>query len=219
MDAVKVLEFLHDAQKSRWLAQVDAIHEAGLFCKWMTSMHPDKLSCDMSGGFLHGSYNLNQKVVFSDGTTWLLRLPLVGHVADAHADEKIAMEVEVLKLIHEKTDIPVAEVKAWGRAADSPLGLGPFIVEDFLEGESLSDHFRIAKDQRLLRKDVDNSKLEPVYRQLARFSVQLFQLDFDSIGSVPTTVTKFTPWPRPLTFKVHDILQTGGVDTFGRSSW
>ncbi len=220
MDSAEPLEFLSDAQRNRWLDKVVEARNTGLFCQWMTDIHPSRLSCHLAPGSFNGSYNLNQKVVFSDGSTWLIRLPLVGQIADAYADEKIAMEVEVLKLIREKTDIPVAEVRAWGPAADNPLGLGPFIIEDFLEGESLAEYFMAEERKRgLLREDVGEAELEPVYRQLARFGIQLFQLNFDSISSLPTPVTKFTSWRRPLTFKAHDILQTGGVNTFGRSVW
>ncbi|KXL43490.1 MAG: hypothetical protein FE78DRAFT_33491 [Acidomyces sp. 'richmondensis'] len=45
--------------------------------------------------------------------------------------------------------------------------------------------------------------------------IQLFQIDFPVLGSLPTAVTGFNAPVRPLTFKAYDILQTGGVDTFG----
>lgn len=41
--------------------------------------------------------------------------------------------------------------------------------------------------------------------------------DFPRIGSLPTPTTGFPSPPRPLTWKVHDIIQNGGVDTFGMS--
>jgi hypothetical protein len=53
---------------------------------------------------------------------WLLRLPRVGALCEDYANEKIAIEVEVLSLIREQTSIPVPVVYPWGLAADSPLG-------------------------------------------------------------------------------------------------
>lgn len=56
-----------------------------------------------------------------------------------------------------------------------------------------------------------------VYRQMANFLLQLFQLDFDRIGSL-SLIEDEAQRPtasRPLTFKAHCILQNGGVDTFG----
>lgn len=75
MDDVRFLDSLRNAEIDRWVEQVVEARQAGHFCKWMTDVHPDHLSCQMEGDFLHGSFNLNQKVVFSDGTAWLLRLP------------------------------------------------------------------------------------------------------------------------------------------------
>jgi len=91
---------------------------------------------------------------------------------------------------------------------------------DFMNGVSLSE---ILKDPnaepptRLMRGDISDSDIEFIYRQLANFLLQLFQLDFDRIGSLPSPEAE-APSPlsiRPLTFKVHAILQNGGVDTFG----
>lgn len=63
-----------------------------------------------------------------------------------------------------------------------------------------------------MREDISDFNMEKIYRQLASFLLQLFKLDFDRIGSLPS------PYPetqgsstlaRPLTFKVHTILQNG----------
>jgi hypothetical protein len=68
-----------------------------------------------------------------------------------------------------------------------------------------------------MREDISNEDIEAVYRQFANFLLQLFKLDFDRIGSLPSpTAEAESPiLIRPLTFKAHTILQNGGVDTFG----
>lgn len=128
------------------------------------------------------------------------------------------MEVEVMSLIREKTTIPVPQIKAWGLAASNPLGLGPFIIMDFIEGVSLNrllkDHDAEA-DTRLIKEDINDDDIEFIYRQFANFLLQLFKLNFDRIGSLPSPKTQFPVSIRPMTFKVHDIMQTGGVNTFG----
>jgi hypothetical protein len=54
---------------------------------------------------------------------------------------------------------------------------------------------------------------------LANFLLQLFKLDFDRIGSLPSPQTESQSQsptlPRPLTFKAQSILHDGGVVTFG----
>jgi aminoglycoside phosphotransferase (APT) family kinase protein len=141
-------------------------------------------------------------------------------VSDDYANEKVAMEVTALRLIYDRTTIPVPRVQAWGLAAENPLALGPFIIMDFINGVSLSDLLKDPNAEcptRLVREDIGDSDLEIINRQLANFLLQLYKIDFDKMGSLP--------WPkdkpqndipaRPLTFKAHCILQNGGVNTFG----
>ncbi|PLB47162.1 hypothetical protein P170DRAFT_448837 [Aspergillus steynii IBT 23096] len=153
---------------------------SGQICSWVTGFHPDSHPSRLDGGFMNGSYNVCQKFVFDDGTIWILRLPRARSVAPEYADEKVAMEVEALRLIREKTSIPVPEVYAWGLARENTLGLGPFILMSFINGICLND---------------------------------LFNIDFDHIGSLPMPTTNFPAPKRPLTWKMHEILRVGGVST------
>ncbi|KAK0621402.1 hypothetical protein B0T17DRAFT_591296 [Bombardia bombarda] len=157
--------------------------------KGRATLHPDRLPCSLDGGFLHGAYNLCQKFTFSDNAT----------------------------LIRERTSIPVPTIYSWGVAADNPLGLGAFILMSFIKGTSINRLLRdseAAVDTRLMREDISDRDVESLFRQMADFQLQLFELDFDRIGSLPTPNTGFSVQIRPLTWKVHDIIQTGGVNTF-----
>ncbi|KAH8706883.1 hypothetical protein GQ44DRAFT_743463 [Phaeosphaeriaceae sp. PMI808] len=214
----KRTDLIHEVQKNVWVERVNATRVDGRMCSWVTTLHPDRLSCQLDGGFLHGSYNLCQKFIFSDNATWLLRFPRVGAICEDYADEKIAMEVEVLSLIRERTSISVPTVYSWGLAADNPLGLGAFILMEFIEGTSVNRLLKdpnAALDTRLVREDISDNDIEFLFRQITCFQLQLFELNFDRIGSLPTLKTGFSAPIRPLTWKVHDIIQTGGVNTFG----
>lgn len=151
----------------------------------------------------------------------MVRFPRVGKVHDdEYADEKVAIEVRALSLIRKRTTIPVPEIQAWGSAADNSLGLGAFIMMDFVNGVCLNDLLtdpNEAEPTRLLREDISDGDIEVIYRQFANFLLQLFSLDFDSIGSLPSPEAEpESPMPkRPLTYKAHDILHNGGVDVFG----
>ncbi|KAF1361312.1 hypothetical protein EJ07DRAFT_164389 [Lizonia empirigonia] len=172
------------------------------------------------GTFYYGAFNAGLKMVFPNGTAWMVRFPRVGKVHDCYADEKVAMEVKALSLIREGTTIPVPKVHAWGFAAGNPLGLGPFIIMDFVDGVSLNDLLKdpnAERSTRLMREDIDDKDVEFIYRQCANSLLQLFKLDFDQIGSLPSPRAEAeSPLSmRPLTFKAHSILQSGGVNTFG----
>lgn len=158
-------------------------------------------------------------MVFSNGTAWMVRFPRVGMVCDDYMDEKVAMEVTALRFIHDRTTIPVPKVWTWGPAASNALGLGPFIMMDFINGVSLSGLLQDSNSEpsRVMREDISDSDIEFIYRQMANFMLQLFKLDLDRIGSLPSPQAEAespTP-PRPLTFNSHSILQNGGVETFG----
>lgn len=222
MDTNALNDLVQEVRGQLWVDKVNKTHSTGSLCPWVSTFHPEKLTCQLDGTFHHGAFNAGMKMVFSDGTVWMVRFPRGGKVCDDYADEKVAKEVTALRLFRTRTTIPVPRVHAWGLAACNSLDLGPFIMMDYVNGISLSD---ILKDPnaktptRLMREDISDSDIEVIYRQLANFLLQLFQLNFDRIGSLPSpdTGAQSPTTLRPLTFKAHTILQNGGVDTFGMS--
>jgi len=220
MDTNALIDLVHEVQGQLWVDKVNETYRTGRLCQWVSTFHPDKLSCQLDGTFHHGAFNAGMKMVFSDNTAWMVRFPRIGMVCNDYADEKVAKEVTALNLIYNKTKIPVPRVQAWGSTASNLLGLGPFIIMDFIDGINVSDLLKdpnAERPTRLMKEDISNSDIEVIYKQLANFMLQLFELDFERIGSLPSPTAKAqSPMStRPLTFKAHSILQNGGVDTFG----
>lgn len=217
MEYNECLDAIHDVQRQIWFQNLSELCENGKLSDWVSRFHPDQLRCQTGSGskLINGGYNTGQKFVFEDGSAWFLRLVQEGSVCDKLADEKVAMEVETLTYIKKTTDIPVPAIRGWGLAADNPLALGPFIILDFIEGVSLESILKERPDKRLMKKNISDTDIECIYKQFARILLKLFQLNFHHIGSLPTPVTGFQVPIRPLSFKVHDIVQMGGVDTFG----
>ncbi|KOC12916.1 hypothetical protein AFLA70_9g006771 [Aspergillus flavus AF70] len=123
------------------------------------------------------------------------------------------MEVEALHVIREKTSLPVPKVSAWGLARENQLCLGPFKLLNFKNGICLGEVFG-GGSSRLIREDIRDTDIEFVYRQMAHFMFQFYSIDFSQIGSLPTLKTKFPAPGHPLTWKAHEILRVGGVDTW-----
>jgi len=214
METDERLESVQEIQGKRWENRLNASYQSGRLCAWVSSFHPRRLPCQLGSNTLcHGSYNAGLKLTFDDDTTWLLRFPRVGRVHNSYMDEKVATEVAVINLIRNNSSIPVPKIYAWGVAVENPLDLGPYIMMEYIQdGVSLNDLLKDDNGTRLLRDDLSDKEIETLYRQFANFLLQLFKLDFDYIGNLDS----LHPVPsRPLTWKVHDILQTGGVDTFG----
>lgn len=217
MEYNECLDLAHQVQRHVWFQNLSTLRESGKLSDWVSKFHPDQVRCQIDGTtkLINGGYNTGQKFIFEDGSVWFLRLVQKGSVCDELADEKVAMEVETLTYIKENTDIPVPTIRGWGLAADNPFDLGPFIILDFIAGISLESVLKERPDRRLMKDDIDDRDIEYIYKQFARILLQLFQLNFHHIGSLPTPVTRFQVPIRPLSWKAHDILQMGGVDTFG----
>lgn len=155
---------------------------------------------------------------FENGEKWIARFPMVGKVVNA--DEKIEIEVATMNLIRQRTTIPIPEVKAWGLATDNALGIGPFIMMDFVEDISVDDILQ-NPDARIMRQDISERAIEVIFHQTIDFSLQLQKLDFPHIGSLTSKSTAgeggfaATIHSRPVTKKSHDFLLEGGVNVLG----
>jgi hypothetical protein len=107
------------------------------------------------------------KMVFNDSTAWIVRFPRVGMVYNAYTDEKVAKEVEALSLIYDTIVGSVPRIHAWGPAASNLLGLGPYIIIDFINGVSASDVLKdpnAERPTRLIREDISDNDIEIIYR-------------------------------------------------------
>ncbi|OBT61997.1 hypothetical protein VE03_08291 [Pseudogymnoascus sp. 23342-1-I1] len=123
-----------------------------------------------------------------------------------------------MQFIKLKTSIPIPLVIAWGTSDENPLGLGAFIIMDFIEGESLG---RILEERPepehgpTLRSDIDDiddNDLKTIYRQVADILLQLSEHDFSQIGSLSRIDnTHSCATSRPLTLKLNEIESHGGV--------
>ncbi|KAK3366662.1 hypothetical protein B0T24DRAFT_366436 [Lasiosphaeria ovina] len=164
---------------------------------------------------LYGSYNFGIPIAFSNGERWFVRFPLCGKTSAEHLDEKVASEVTALQLLRARTDIPVPEVKAWGLAHENKLGVGPFIMEGFIYGERLEQILSNPddKDSCLLNDKLINGKVETIYKQLARFKLQLFNLDFEHNGSLVGVSSRLQP---PLTMAANMMACLSGANFFAQ---
>jgi len=162
--------------------------------------------------YLKGSFNLALVVKFNDGgPKAVIRFPKPGHTAKNLRDEKVRNEVEVLQLLRNKTTIPVPRVTAWGYTSDSPQRLGPFIIMEYIDGVSLATLLKqptkTEQDEVILATDIDESKLDFVYGQLADYMLQLSELRFGLIGAI-TKLQPFDKWiayGRPLTYNMNEL--------------
>lgn len=163
-----------------------------------------------------GGYNAVFCLEYTDGAAIILRVALPG--VNAFAEEKVRVEVATLRYIERMTSIPVPHVYHWGTAAESPLGLGPFIIMDYIPHKcSLADVLQDTSvedaEQQCLDRNVPRDKLERLYGQVARIMRELSRLEMSRIGSLAYDEDRdaFTVGSRPLTQDMNELVVQSGV--------
>ncbi|KAK3315733.1 phosphotransferase family protein [Apodospora peruviana] len=156
-----------------------------------------------------GGYNIVYRVEYMDGTSVVMRVPIKGLVP--FPDEKVRYEVATIRYVAANTTIPVPRVYGHGNAAENPTGLGPFIIMDWIEHDTnmsraLLDTKRPADWRPILDPDIDQDRLEFLYRQMANILLQLSTLTLPRIGSLVEDGEDVAVGGRPLTMNMADII-------------
>ncbi|KAH1451595.1 hypothetical protein LV164_003357 [Aspergillus fumigatus] len=103
----------------------------------------------------------------------------------------------------------------WGTKEESPLGLGPLIIMEYIDHVmDLSDVLNTPgvaiKDCPILDPNIDEAKLELLYGQFADILLQLSTLRLPRIGSL-AQIDDFT-WEvarRPLSYNANELARLG----------
>ena len=130
------------------------------------------------------------------------------------------------------TSIPIPCVYHWGCTKESPQQLGPFMIEEFIEGENLGDILKKSTDNEadpaILDPAIDEAKLNIVYEQIAGFMLELSRLEFSRIGAISkdTVSGEWTIAEPSLTYDMNEVVGFTGfpanyfttMPSFSRSS-
>ncbi|OKL58762.1 hypothetical protein UA08_05580 [Talaromyces atroroseus] len=127
-------------------------------------------------------------------------------------DEKVHREVITMQFIKIKTKIPVPSIITWGRAADNPLGLGPYIIMEFIDGLPLDEIVRQRTEDYgyTLRSDMEDRELETIFRQVANIYLELSSHNFPHIGAL-SNPSGTEVQPGPLSLEINEIESHGGI--------
>lgn len=165
--------------------------------------------CDPRAGY----YNLIFRMKFEDGGSAIIRFPKPGTVM--FPEEKVRNEVAAIRYIQEHTSIPVPFILHWGTREESPLGLGPFIIMEYIEHKmNLSKALNMpelgVQDRPRLDPNIDDKNLETLYEQFADILLQLHRISFPRIGSLEQ-LDDFTyeVTRRPLSLHMNELVRVG----------
>ncbi|KAL9127442.1 MAG: hypothetical protein Q9217_003679 [Psora testacea] len=162
---------------------------------------------------LRGSFNVCLRMKFEDGGSAMIRFPCPGVVM--FPEEKIRNEVAVMRFLEQNTSIPVPHVIYYGTKDESPCGLGPFIIMDYIEHthdlvDALNTPGLTLNDRPVLDPHISTERLEFVYSQMCDILLELHKHSFTRIGSLSGTDKDY--WAvtsRPLTLNMNELVQLG----------
>jgi hypothetical protein len=137
----------------------------------------DGITCNiMHNRFACGARNLVLEVAFSDSTYWVVRIRFPDDGEDDPEVEKgMHSEVATMRLIQERTSIPVATIFGYNAKQQNPFGYS-FMFMSVLPGRHLDNHLALS---------VPKQQQAKVAEQLAEILHQLnTRMTFEMIGRV-----------------------------------
>ena len=142
---------------------------------------PRPVTCRPLSHITCGSFNAVFRMLFADGTLWVLKVPANGHRQcwDKPAEEALTSEAFTMRLIRRETTIPVPEVFAFDASIDNELGC-PFILMEMIHGKPLQDVWFDQGVSHAVREQIRIRSL----RGIAEAMTQLNSLAFSQGGSL-----------------------------------
>ncbi|KAI9868271.1 MAG: hypothetical protein M1830_005670, partial [Pleopsidium flavum] len=161
---------------------------------------PDGYTCSVDPSkFAYGSYNVAFEVAFSDSVCWIARVRLPYEAEeDAQVEKDMLSEIATMRLVKQKTTVPVPEVFGYDVNGTNALGYR-YILMEALPGRVLDSTFSRA---------IPETHKEKVAGQFAEYFHQLSKLRFDKIGRV-WTGTKIDEQPHIISFNMTDGVDGG----------
>ncbi|KAK7429709.1 hypothetical protein QQZ08_003735 [Neonectria magnoliae] len=146
----------------------------------------------------HGPQQLKDRIVQSrvhpdpDAERWVVRAPLTPCLAFGGRN-KLESEIATMKLVAEKTTIPIPKIHAYA-LGDSSEPLSSFVILDYVEGQELSSaQLKTLSDEQRTR----------LYTSLADIHIQLRRLEFPSIGCLTRGTDGFEVCKKTVTIDIN----------------
>ena len=129
------------------------------------------ISCEISPQFTNGTQHLVIEVSFSDDLRWIARLKIRRDTGE-HYDYSVKSQACAMKMVRERTRIPVPDVYAWDSGSENVFG-APYIVMEAITGRELHSNGPLFQTFR-----------EKILDQMASILIELSTIRFDTIGDI-----------------------------------
>ncbi|KAJ5707841.1 hypothetical protein N7488_007642 [Penicillium malachiteum] len=134
-----------------------------------------------------GGFNMSFRMKYEDGSSTMIRFPKPG--TTMFPEEKVRREVDIMRCIHQHTTIPVPFISHWGPNEKDPLGLGPFIIMEYINhtmdvGDTLNTPRLMIKDRPILDPKIDNAKPKLLYKHGIEACTEVSELHLQTFLNV-----------------------------------
>jgi len=161
---------------------------------YATSLHPEQLPCRIiTNRYTWGQSFAVFEVCFNDELSWIFRFgmrSMDGYFnTPAQLERKILNEVAALRLVRERTTIPVPHVIAHHPITSPANPLGPdapaFVLMSAMRGVTIGDYgiYTSGGGDPVAGEESKRPILDRYLKDIADIHVQLSRITFDSIGS------------------------------------
>lgn len=157
---------------------------------------------------MRGAYNVIYQVDFSDGLSWVVRVPLIAW--NAFRARTMHHDMVALRYILDHTSLPIPKVHAYDCGTENILE-HPYIIMDYVHGTRLIDVWNEPSWWT-----GERSK-QRTLRSIARHMVELSTLEFDKIGCLdiaPDGSYKIVPFLSPFIEDLEVEPPEGGFGPF-----
>ena len=141
---------------------------------------PSPVGCKVDKEAHNGSFNIAYQINFDDGVRWMLKIPASGHPGcwDSLAAQALTSEAHTMRVIKDRTDVPVPTVHRFDASMDNEIGC-PYILMDRVEGILLNKAWFDVNASQHRQESVRLKALQTI----AAAMVELSQLKFAKGGA------------------------------------
>ena len=137
------------------------------------------VKCTLQPQPLYGSFNILFQLNFSDGVSWLLKVPARGHLGTFNKSDAEALKSEALtmRLIKSQTSIPIPVVYAFDTTLDNDVKC-PYILMEYIDAPPLSVYWF----DETVSEEVREERRAKILHNLAAITSQLNKFVYDEAG-------------------------------------
>ncbi|KAJ8108631.1 hypothetical protein OPT61_g8036 [Boeremia exigua] len=149
------------------------------------------IACKLSAACSEGGLHIVRRLEFSDGDTWIARVQKTPASSDSY--KRLLHEVCTIRVIQQRSNIPVPRTVACCTAEDNPVGAA-FTIQQYVHADT---------GMNVLGEDFPKKLLmtpgweERYYGAMARIQAEISSVHFPMIGCITETSDGYSVGPIP----------------------